>query len=72
MGEGGDRHRRRHRTTLSNTEYPLWERACSRRRSIIQHFYRLTHRLREQARSHRGEGDPQRMKWILPLSSLPM
>ena len=31
----------------------LWERACSRRRWIIQHRCRLTHRFREQARSHR-------------------
>ncbi|PCM51500.1 hypothetical protein CP335_00270 [Pseudomonas fluorescens] len=31
----------------------LWERACSRRRSISQHISRLIHRFREQARSHR-------------------
>ncbi len=30
----------------------LWERACSRRRSDIQHRCRLIHRFREQARSH--------------------
>ncbi|QHF37233.1 hypothetical protein PspS34_02805 [Pseudomonas sp. S34] len=31
---------------------PLWERACSRTRTFIQHVCRLTHRFREQARSH--------------------
>ncbi|OLU03021.1 hypothetical protein BVK86_11975 [Pseudomonas reinekei] len=31
---------------------PLWERACSRRRIIIQPLCWLTHRFREQARSH--------------------
>ncbi|PAW55944.1 hypothetical protein CKQ80_11715 [Pseudomonas moraviensis] len=31
----------------------VWERACSRRRSISQPVSRLTHRFREQARSHR-------------------
>ncbi|HCS41797.1 MAG TPA: hypothetical protein DIW52_03075, partial [Pseudomonas sp.] len=30
----------------------LWERACSRRGRHIRHQCRLTHRLREQARSH--------------------
>ncbi|AUM72147.1 hypothetical protein C0J56_27240 [Pseudomonas fluorescens] len=32
----------------------MWERACSRRRLCIRHIWRLIHRLREQARSHRG------------------
>ncbi len=32
---------------------PLWERACSRRRRHIQHLCKLTHRYREQARSHK-------------------
>src|SRR5687767_5989081 len=32
----------------------MWERACSRRRRHIQHRCRLIHRLREQARSHKG------------------
>ena len=31
----------------------LWERACSRKRFNIQHGCRLTHRFREQARSHK-------------------
>ncbi|TMU69723.1 hypothetical protein FGA82_29535 [Pseudomonas fluorescens] len=31
----------------------LWERACSRKRSVSQPEHRLTGRLREQARSHR-------------------
>ncbi|KAA8740587.1 hypothetical protein FE275_11610 [Pseudomonas koreensis] len=31
-----------------------WEWACSRRGRHIQHRYRLSGRLREQARSHRG------------------
>ncbi|QCY14234.1 hypothetical protein ELQ88_27560 [Pseudomonas sp. MPC6] len=30
----------------------MWERACSRRRTDIQHRCRLIHRIREQARSH--------------------
>ncbi|TNC00408.1 hypothetical protein FHG55_00880 [Pseudomonas jessenii] len=30
----------------------LWERACSRMRFIRQHYCCLTHRFREQARSH--------------------
>ncbi|TPG95313.1 hypothetical protein EAH72_14640 [Pseudomonas caspiana] len=30
----------------------MWERACSRIRSDIQHRCCLSHRLREQARSH--------------------
>ncbi|CAH0155485.1 hypothetical protein SRABI89_00631 [Pseudomonas koreensis] len=33
----------------------LWERACPRRRRHIQH-HRLSHRYREQARSHNGPG----------------
>ncbi|PNB70734.1 hypothetical protein C1X64_28485 [Pseudomonas sp. GW456-E7] len=37
---------------------PLWERACSRRGLNIQHLYCLTHRFREQARSHRGFVSP--------------
>ncbi|KAA0957117.1 hypothetical protein FQ185_27695 [Pseudomonas sp. ANT_H12B] len=32
---------------------PLWERACSRLRTDIQHSCRQIHRYREQARSHR-------------------
>ncbi|PYC25322.1 hypothetical protein DMX02_04495 [Pseudomonas jessenii] len=36
------------------TTKQFWERACSRRRFISQHLYRLTRPLREQARSHRG------------------
>ncbi|MBD0681433.1 hypothetical protein CGA21_22605 [Pseudomonas sp. PSB11] len=31
----------------------MWERACSRMQSVSQRLSRLTHRLREQARSHR-------------------
>ncbi|TSD78832.1 hypothetical protein FFI16_021165 [Pseudomonas sp. KBS0710] len=30
----------------------MWERACSRMRWISQYIYWLTHRIREQARSH--------------------
>ncbi|RBC02161.1 hypothetical protein C3E97_011230 [Pseudomonas sp. MWU12-2115] len=37
----------------SITPKTLWERACSRMRRHIQHFQRLMHRFREQARSHR-------------------
>ncbi|PKH84266.1 hypothetical protein CXF97_02295 [Pseudomonas sp. Choline-02u-1] len=29
-----------------------WERACSRMRCISRHQYCMTHRIREQARSH--------------------
>ncbi|POA27004.1 hypothetical protein C1894_07990 [Pseudomonas sp. FW305-3-2-15-E-TSA2] len=36
----------------SNTKL-MWEGACSRRRSFSQHQWRLIHRLREQAPSHR-------------------
>ncbi|MBA1379186.1 hypothetical protein FHK92_15420 [Pseudomonas brassicacearum subsp. neoaurantiaca] len=32
----------------------LWERACSRRRRHSQHQHQLSHRFREQARSHIG------------------
>ena len=32
---------------------PLWELACLRRRCISQYIYRLIHRLRRQASSHR-------------------
>src|SRR5471030_130366 len=32
----------------------MWERACSRKRCVSRHLYRLTRPLREQARSHRG------------------
>jgi hypothetical protein len=32
----------------------MWGRACSRRGRHIQHRFRLSHRFREQARSHRG------------------
>ncbi|TMU78928.1 hypothetical protein FGA82_14760 [Pseudomonas fluorescens] len=31
----------------------MWERACSRKRSISRHKYRLMHRHRWQASSHR-------------------
>ena len=30
----------------------MWERACSRKRSVSHQTHRLIHRLREQARSH--------------------
>ncbi|MRJ19268.1 hypothetical protein FRT60_02745 [Pseudomonas haemolytica] len=30
----------------------MWERACSRMRCISPYIRRLTHRIREQARSH--------------------
>ncbi len=34
----------------------LWERTSPRRRRHIQHHHRLSHRFREQARSHNGPG----------------
>ncbi|AUM70029.1 hypothetical protein C0J56_14785 [Pseudomonas fluorescens] len=37
--------------------HTLWERACSRRGLDIQHQCKLTHRFREQARSHRDDGE---------------
>ncbi|PQA93301.1 hypothetical protein B0A76_27795 [Pseudomonas fluorescens] len=37
---------------LGKTQGKMWERACSRMRSVSQRKYRLTHRFREQARSH--------------------
>ena len=43
---------------ISDNASPMWERACPRRGRHIQHQCRLTHRLREQARSHRGCGVP--------------
>ncbi|OJT48639.1 hypothetical protein BSZ28_24790 [Pseudomonas moraviensis] len=36
--------------------FSLWERACSRRRSVSRRICKLTHRFREQARSHRDFG----------------
>ncbi|TFB44938.1 hypothetical protein E3W21_01065 [Pseudomonas sp. F01002] len=39
---------------LCTAANPLWERACSRRRCNIQHLCWMTHRFREQARSHIG------------------
>ncbi|PQP01312.1 hypothetical protein C5612_20680 [Pseudomonas frederiksbergensis] len=36
----------------------MWERACSRKRLNIQHLCCLTHRFREQARSHIGLHTP--------------
>ena len=39
------------RSTWKNT-FQMWERACSRRWWISRHMYQLTHRIREQARSH--------------------
>ncbi|OJT48587.1 hypothetical protein BSZ28_24510 [Pseudomonas moraviensis] len=44
---------------LSTTKVTLWERACSRKRSVIQHYGCLTHRLREQARSHRDTAESE-------------
>ena len=32
----------------------MWERACSRKRSVSHRMYRLNHRIREQSRSHMG------------------
>ncbi|CAI8755806.1 hypothetical protein EMIT093MI4_150106 [Pseudomonas sp. IT-93MI4] len=40
---------------MRHTTDPLWERACSRMQCVIQHKFRLIRRIREQARSHRGE-----------------
>ncbi|PYB87958.1 hypothetical protein DMX03_13140 [Pseudomonas koreensis] len=40
---------------MSHPKSP-WERACPRRRRHVQPHHRLTHRFREQARSHNGPG----------------
>ncbi len=45
--------------------YPLWERACSRWGRHIQHHCKLTHRFREQARSHRGNAVSPRTRSAL-------
>ncbi|PQP05984.1 hypothetical protein C5612_04945 [Pseudomonas frederiksbergensis] len=42
----------------------MWERACSRRGHPLQRQCCLTHRFREQARSHRG-GSPA-LRFALP------
>ena len=50
----------------------LWERACSRKRRYIQHLCCLTHRFREQARSHNGLGhDPTSKNTTKPCGSEP-
>ncbi|AWM90515.1 hypothetical protein DJ564_06605 [Pseudomonas sp. 31-12] len=41
---------------LKGVRRSMWERVCSRLRLNIQHFCWLTHRYREQARSHRYWG----------------
>ncbi|TPG75684.1 hypothetical protein EAH78_19175 [Pseudomonas arsenicoxydans] len=67
--------KRRNPVSLIDTE-PLWERACSRRRCVSHHKYRLTHRLREQARSHKGfvfpggNGGVYRTVSIAPLDTV--
>ena len=40
----------------------MWERACSRRRCVSQLIWQLTHRIREQARSHSWPGSNLRMR----------
>ncbi|MCE6980435.1 hypothetical protein EI534_24285 [Pseudomonas frederiksbergensis] len=45
-----------------HTTQSMWERACSRRRRIIQHMYRLAILLRGQARSHRFRALNDRIK----------
>ncbi|OJT53440.1 hypothetical protein BSZ28_02045 [Pseudomonas moraviensis] len=43
----------------------LWERACSRRGRHIRYVCCLTHRFREQARSHRGRCWMETGAWSL-------
>ncbi|MGP6419777.1 hypothetical protein ACTZGP_13460, partial [Pseudomonas putida] len=43
--------------SLSDTPPSPVGRACSRKRRISQHLYRMTHRIREQARSHKMTGN---------------
>ncbi len=52
--ESGATHIQARKVIFASTTDPLWERACSRRGQYIQHQCKLTHRLREQARSHIG------------------
>ncbi|GAB5338187.1 hypothetical protein PFUM301598_36930 [Pseudomonas fluorescens] len=41
---------------LESTVGLMWERACSRIGCVSQQMHRLTHRIREQTRSHNGLG----------------
>jgi len=41
---------------LREIHYLLWERACPRKRCTGGWCCRLCHRLRDQARSHTGDG----------------
>ncbi|TDK57032.1 hypothetical protein E1508_07205 [Pseudomonas moraviensis] len=54
----------------------MWERACSRKRRNSQPFSLMTHRIREQARSHRfGVGisiSDKRFCLFLPLAACPL
>ncbi len=57
-------------------EDPLWERACSRMRCVIQQLWRLAHCIREQGRSHRvcakqQQCDKRHELAALPLSLIP-
>ena len=49
---------------LTNNTNPLWERACSRKRCVIQNICWLTRRLREQARSHIGSVRSIDFRWF--------
>ncbi|PJK33342.1 hypothetical protein CWC48_28140 [Pseudomonas sp. S10E 269] len=48
-------------------EIKLWERACSRKRSVSRCIYQLTACIREQARSHIGFSAAS---WCAPVRSL--
>jgi len=49
---------------VRNSKDQMWERACSRWRFYIRHQCWLSHRYREQARSHRGLASFYRMHFL--------
>ncbi|TBN42396.1 hypothetical protein EYC95_17820 [Pseudomonas sp. BGI-2] len=60
-----NQHQRPSRSQSQTTTDSLWERrcddsTCSRKRYVRQYLRRLTHRFREQARSHMGSALPYR------------
>ncbi|MVW88199.1 hypothetical protein EI969_19990 [Pseudomonas sp. PB101] len=54
-----------------DTPRSLWERACSRKRSVIQHLCRLILSFREQARSHIGRSKSVRFRFASRVALSP-
>ncbi|RRW55388.1 hypothetical protein EGJ55_13390 [Pseudomonas moraviensis] len=52
MGAYANHHTNNSQSDFFSLHKPLWERACSRKRRVSQHCWRLIQRVREQARSH--------------------